>query len=84
MLVPAFIVAEATLSYVGLGFPDTVATWGAMLHDGSSVRVFTDFPWLLSPAIAMFVVVLSLNLVLERRAAAVVATGRLEDVESIG
>jgi peptide/nickel transport system permease protein len=26
-LVPAFIVAEATLSYVGLGFPDPVASW---------------------------------------------------------
>jgi peptide/nickel transport system permease protein len=27
-LIPAFIVAEATLSYVGLGFPDRVASWG--------------------------------------------------------
>jgi len=30
------------------------------------VRVFGDFPWLLSPAAAMFVVVLALNLVMER------------------
>ena len=37
-----------------------------MLHDASSVRVFGDFPWLLSPAAAMFFVVLALNLVLER------------------
>lgn len=65
MLVPAFIVAEATLSYVGLGFPDPVASWGSMLHDASSVRVFADFPWLLSPAVAMFLVVLGLNLVLQ-------------------
>ena len=35
LLVPAFIVAEATLSYVGLGFPDPVASWGTMLHDAS-------------------------------------------------
>ena len=27
MLVPAFIVAEATLSYIGLGFPDSIASW---------------------------------------------------------
>ena len=66
MLVPAFIIAEATLSFVGLGFPDPVASWGTMLHDASNVRVFADFPWLLSPAAAMFVVVLALNLVLER------------------
>ena len=64
MLVPAFIVAEATLSYVGLGFPDPVASWGTMLHDASNVRAFADFPWLLSPAAAMFLVVLGLNLVM--------------------
>jgi peptide/nickel transport system permease protein len=65
MLVPAFIVAEATLSYVGLGFPDPVASWGTMLHDASTVRAFADFPWLLSPAAAMFLVVLGLNLVMQ-------------------
>ena len=73
MLVPAFIVAEATLSYVGLGFPDIVASWGTMLHDASSIRVFADFPWLLSPAAAMFVVVFGLNLVLQRSGVAPVA-----------
>jgi peptide/nickel transport system permease protein len=65
MLVPSFIVAEATLSYVGLGFPDPIASWGTMLHDASSVRAFADFPWLLSPAAAMFLVVLGLNLVMQ-------------------
>jgi peptide/nickel transport system permease protein len=65
LLVPAFIVAEATLSYVGLGFPDPVASWGTMLHDASNVRAFADFPWLLSPAAAMFLVVLGLNLVMQ-------------------
>jgi peptide/nickel transport system permease protein len=67
MLVPAFILAEATLSYVGLGFPEPVASWGTMLHDASSIRAFADFPWLLSPAAAMFLVVLGLNLVFEDR-----------------
>lgn len=68
MLVPAFVVAEATLSYVGLGFPDPIASWGAMLHDAANVRVFVDAPWLLSPAVAMFVVVFGLNLSLPQRA----------------
>ena len=66
LLIPAFIVAEATLSYVGLGFPDPIASWGTMLHDASAnVRVFAEFPWLLSPAAAIFLVVLGLNLALE-------------------
>ena len=65
MLVPAFIVAEATLSYIGLGFGESVASWGSMLHDAATVRVFADFPWLLSPAAAMFAVVFGLNLALQ-------------------
>jgi peptide/nickel transport system permease protein len=71
MLVPAFVVAEATLSYVGLGFPDPIASWGTMLRDAASVRAFADAPWLLSPAFAMFVVVFGLNLTLQGRTAGV-------------
>ncbi len=75
MLVPAFIVAEATLSYVGLGFPDPIASWGTMLHDASSIRAFADFPWLLSPAAAMFLLVFGLNLVVQHAGAATVYNG---------
>jgi peptide/nickel transport system permease protein len=64
-LVPAFIVAEATLSYVGFGFSDPVVSWGTMLQEASNVRSFADFPWLLSPAAAIFVFVLGLNLILQ-------------------
>ena len=71
LLVPAFIVAEATLSYIGLGFPSDVASWGTMLRDAANVQVFADFPWLLSPAVAMFAVVFGLNLALQDHATGV-------------
>jgi peptide/nickel transport system permease protein len=83
LLVPAFIVAEATLSYVGLGFPDPVASWGTMLHDAANVRAFADFPWLLSPAAAMFLVVLALNLVMQRAAAGPVYNGTDEPARRV-
>ncbi len=67
LLVPAFIMGEATLSYVGLGFPESVASWGTMLQDASNIRTFVDFPWLLSPAAAMFLIVLGVNLSLQGR-----------------
>jgi peptide/nickel transport system permease protein len=70
MLAPAFIVAEATLSFVGFGFADPVASWGTMLQDASNVRTFADFPWLLSPAMAIFLFVLGLNLLLQEPAGA--------------
>ena len=68
LLLPAFIVAEATLSYVGLGFPDSVPTWGTMLMDASSAAVIADAPWMLAPAGAIFVVVLAVNLVMQGKA----------------
>ncbi|MGQ0735592.1 MAG: ABC transporter permease [Acidobacteriota bacterium] len=65
VLLPAFILAEATLSYVGLGFPESVATWGTMLAEAANVSAMTRFPWTLAPAGAIFLVVLATNLTLE-------------------
>ena len=50
VLVPAFVMAEATLSFVGLGFAPPTPSWGAMLLDAAAVRVAADAPWLLAPA----------------------------------
>lgn len=66
LLLPAFILAEAALSYVGLGFPDTVPTWGTMLHE-VDVTELSRFPWTLAPALAIFTVTLATNLALQRR-----------------
>jgi peptide/nickel transport system permease protein len=65
LLLPSFILAEATMSYVGLGFPDTTPSWGTMLHDASNVVVLGDVPWALSPAAAIFTVVLAVNLIVQ-------------------
>ncbi len=67
LLLPAVILAEATLSFVGLGFPDPTPTWGTMLQDASNVGTLAQFPWMLMPAAAVFVVVLGFNLVTEGR-----------------
>ena len=71
LLLPAFILAEATLSYVGLGFPDPVSSWGSMLQEAASVSALADAPWLLAPAAAIFVVVLAVNLVVQAPAVSV-------------
>jgi peptide/nickel transport system permease protein len=65
LLLPAFILAEATLSYVGLGFPDTVPTWGTMLHDAENISLVAEAPWMLAPAAAIFIVVLAVNLAVQ-------------------
>jgi peptide/nickel transport system permease protein len=62
LLLPAFILAEATLSYIGLGFPYPVASWGTMLTSAGNYSAVARFPWTLAPAVAIFLVVLSTNL----------------------
>jgi peptide/nickel transport system permease protein len=69
LLVPAFILAEATLSYANFGFPQGTATWGTMLQDTANVLLVADLPWLLAPAGAIFLTVLAINLMIQ-------ATGR--------
>lgn len=63
LLVPAFIMAEATLSFVGLGFVEPSVSWGGMLRDAGRGRAFTDAPWLLAPALAIGLSMLSVQLV---------------------
>ena len=58
LLLPAFILAEATLSFIGLGFPDPVASWGTMLAGAGNYNAVARFPWTLAPAAAIFIVVL--------------------------
>lgn len=64
LLMPAFVLAEATLSFVGLGFPDDVPTWGTMLVEAANITQAARFPWVLAPAAAIFAVVFTTNLVL--------------------
>ncbi len=62
MMMPAFLLTEGTLTLVGLGFPVPTATWGAMLRDAWQGSAFTDAPWLLAPAAALILTMLSLHL----------------------
>lgn len=55
------IIAEASLSFLGLGVPPSIPTWGSMLSEG---RVYMyRAPWLtIFPGIAIFVTVFGINL----------------------
>ncbi|MEY4093554.1 MAG: Oligopeptide transport system permease protein OppC [Acidobacteriota bacterium] len=67
LLLPAFILAEATLSFIGLGFPDPIASWGTMLSGAANYNSVARFPWTLAPAVAIFIVVLATNLIASPR-----------------
>lgn len=61
--IPAMILAETALSFLGLGLQAPVVSWGVLLQEAQNVRVLTDAPWLLIPGLAVVVAVLALNFV---------------------
>jgi peptide/nickel transport system permease protein len=65
-IIPAAILAETTLSFVGLGFEPDRPSWGTLLQEASDVRLIAQAPWLLSAAGAIVVVVLGINLLTTR------------------
>ena len=62
---PGFILAEVTLSYLGLGIDAPLASWGTMLREGQSVQTLVSFWWNLAPVGAIFIASLAFHLLAE-------------------
>jgi peptide/nickel transport system permease protein len=58
--VAAAIIAESSLSFLGLGFPPDIPTWGRILFDAKDNLDFAPH-WAIFPGIAIFLTVLSIN-----------------------
>jgi peptide/nickel transport system permease protein len=58
--VAAAIIAESSLSFLGLGFPPDIPTWGRILFDAKDNLDFAPH-WALFPGAAIFLTVLSIN-----------------------
>ena len=60
--VAAAIIAESTLSFLGLGFPPDIPTWGRMLFDAKDYLDIAPH-WALFPGAAIFLAVLTINFI---------------------
>ena len=56
------IIAESTLSFLGLGFPPDIPTWGRILFDAKDNLDFAPH-WAIFPGTAIFLTVLSINFI---------------------
>ncbi len=61
LTIPGTILAETALSFLGLGLREPVVSWGVLLQDAQDIRSIATAPWLLIPALAVVVAVLTLN-----------------------
>ncbi|HEX8178304.1 MAG TPA: ABC transporter permease [Pyrinomonadaceae bacterium] len=63
LLLPAFLLAETALSYLGVGVQEPEASWGNMLAAASDLNMLAAHPFIvLTPAIAIFIFVLGVRL----------------------
>jgi peptide/nickel transport system permease protein len=61
LAIPAMIISETSLSFLGLGLRPPAISWGTLLQDAQNIQSLAISPWLLLPAIPVIVVILALN-----------------------
>lgn len=60
--VAGFILSEASLSFIGVGVPSSVPTWGNILNAAKSIEVVSNYWWLWAvPGVVISVFVLAIN-----------------------
>ena len=59
LLIPQYILAEVTLSFLGLGVGEPEPSWGNMLASLQQYHVLVSYWWMLLPGIALVPVFLS-------------------------
>lgn len=59
--IPAMILAETSLSFLGIGLRSPVISWGVLLQEAQNIRSLASAPWLLLPGLAVVTAVLSLS-----------------------
>jgi ABC-type dipeptide/oligopeptide/nickel transport system permease subunit len=64
LAVSGALIAEAALSFLGMGVQPPTATWGVMLSEGRDLFTILNYWWVVwFPALAIFTTVLSVNFI---------------------
>jgi peptide/nickel transport system permease protein len=61
LALPAMIISETSLSFLGLGLRPPAISWGILLQDAQSVQTLAIAPWLLIAAVPVITVILAFN-----------------------
>lgn len=61
LAIPGMILAETSLSFLGLGLKPPVVSWGVLLQEAQNLRTVALAPWNLAPAVPVVISILTLN-----------------------
>lgn len=62
LTIPGIILAEAFLSFLGLGIQRPLISWGLLMQDAQNLRTLGETPWIMMPALFIIAAVLGFNL----------------------
>ena len=61
LAIPGMIIAETSLSFLGIGLRQPAVSWGVLLQEAQNLKSISTAPWLFLPGLAVVIAVLSLN-----------------------
>lgn len=61
LAIPSMILAETSLSFLGLGLRPPAISWGVLLQAAQNVSAIALSPWLLLPVVAVIITILAFN-----------------------
>ena len=62
LTIPGIILAEAFLSFLGIGIQRPMVSWGLLMQDAQNLRTLGQTPWIMAPALFIISAVLGFNL----------------------
>lgn len=62
LTIPGIILAEAFLSFLGIGIQRPLVSWGLLMQDANNLRTLGQTPWIMAPAAFIIAAVLGFNL----------------------
>jgi peptide/nickel transport system permease protein len=59
--IPAMILGETALSFLGLGLRPPITSWGVLLNEAQNINVVALYPWLMYPVVPVILIILAFN-----------------------
>jgi peptide/nickel transport system permease protein len=61
LAIPAMVISETSLSFLGLGLRPPAISWGVLLQQAQNVQALAISPWLLLPAVPVILIIIAFN-----------------------
>jgi peptide/nickel transport system permease protein len=61
LTIPSIILAEAFLSFLGIGIQEPLVSWGLLMRNAQNIQTLGQYPWMMSPVFFIIAAVLGFN-----------------------